>query len=173
MVLCLAATAAACGAFHLWSAPSGFSAWHAARVAALAAATLGVLRSLLLERSWRVSLGLCLPTSAQALCCVGRTGHRPPLPMPQAVQVPETALRYPHSAFLGVQGLQVHFTHHSGSRQAPPGQAPLAVHQMHGFGANTGSWDYCQRQLAERLQADVTAHDTPGFGLTQRCAGPC
>lgn len=48
-------------------------------------------------------------------------------------------------------------------------QGPVAaVHCYHGFGSNTWSWSLVQQQLADRLGALVTAHDMPGFGLTQR-----
>ena len=50
------------------------------------------------------------------------------------------------------------------------GGARLALALLHGFGANAFSWSYVDRQLAARLRAQVTAHDMPGFGLTQRCA---
>lgn len=45
-----------------------------------------------------------------------------------------------------------------------------ALHCFHGFGANTWSWSRVQQLLADRLAGVVTAHDMPGFGLTQRCA---
>ncbi len=53
-------------------------------------------------------------------------------------------------------------------------EAPrLALGLLHGFGANAFSWSFVDRRLAARLHALVTAHDMPGFGLTQRCAaGP-
>jgi pimeloyl-ACP methyl ester carboxylesterase len=44
-----------------------------------------------------------------------------------------------------------------------------ALHCYHGFGSNTWSWSLVQKPLADRLQALVTSHDMPGFGLTQRC----
>jgi pimeloyl-ACP methyl ester carboxylesterase len=63
----------------------------------------------------------------------------------------------------------------SAARLAPPPaaaarlQGPVpALHCYHGFGSNTWSWSLVQQQLAERLGALVTAHDMPGFGLTQR-----
>ncbi|GLI69240.1 hypothetical protein VaNZ11_013815 [Volvox africanus] len=43
-----------------------------------------------------------------------------------------------------------------------------AVHCYHGFGANLGSYKRVQEQMAEALRGVVTAHDMPGFGLTQR-----
>lgn len=67
------------------------------------------------------------------------------------------------------------------ARYAPPpasnsnsGQQPAAaVHCYHGFGSNTWSWTLVQQQIAEKLGALVTAHDMPGFGLTQRWVGGC
>lgn len=32
------------------------------------------------------------------------------------------------------------------------------------------SWSFVQQELADALGAVVTAHDMPGFGLSQRCA---
>lgn len=43
-----------------------------------------------------------------------------------------------------------------------------AAHCYHGFGANVGSYVLVQEQLAQRLGGVVTAHDMPGFGLTER-----
>jgi pimeloyl-ACP methyl ester carboxylesterase len=58
------------------------------------------------------------------------------------------------------------------ARYAPPASVGddgvAAVHCYHGFGSNTWSWTLVQGQIAERLGALVTAHDMPGFGLTQR-----
>ena len=45
---------------------------------------------------------------------------------------------------------------------------PTALHCYHGFGANTFSWSYVYKSLAKQLHAQVTKHDMPGFGLTQR-----
>lgn len=43
-----------------------------------------------------------------------------------------------------------------------------AVHCFHGFGANLYSWNKIQQKLADRIAGVVTAHDMPGFGLTER-----
>ncbi|CAG9460715.1 unnamed protein product [Pedinophyceae sp. YPF-701] len=56
-------------------------------------------------------------------------------------------------------------------RTAPAGGASRRrVHCLHGFGASAGSWALCQQGLADALGAVVTAHDMPGFGLTERPA---
>jgi pimeloyl-ACP methyl ester carboxylesterase len=47
-------------------------------------------------------------------------------------------------------------------------QPASALHCFHGFGSNTWSWSLVQQNLADRLNALVTAHDMPGFGLTER-----
>ena len=67
------------------------------------------------------------------------------------------------SQFREVDGVSVHYKSHRSSES--PG---VAVHCYHGFGANTGSWDPVQRDMATKLQALVTTHDMPGFGLTGR-----
>ena len=71
---------------------------------------------------------------------------------------------------------QVHYTKAipCGSSSAP--LAPLSsrfasaprVHLWHWFGANLSSWLRVQQILADRLGALVSAHDTPGLGLTER-----
>ncbi|EFJ48521.1 hypothetical protein VOLCADRAFT_90829 [Volvox carteri f. nagariensis] len=48
------------------------------------------------------------------------------------------------------------------------GNAVTAVHCYHGFGANLGSYKRVQEEMAAALRGVVTAHDMPGFGLTQR-----
>lgn len=48
-----------------------------------------------------------------------------------------------------------------------------AVHCFHGFGANLGSYQRVQGRMAAALRGVVTAHDMPGFGLTQRCVCAC
>ena len=48
---------------------------------------------------------------------------------------------------------------------------PMVVSCLHGFGANTYSWERAALQpLATSLGATVVAHDSPGFGLTERAA---
>jgi pimeloyl-ACP methyl ester carboxylesterase len=43
-----------------------------------------------------------------------------------------------------------------------------AIACYHGFGANLWSWELVQRRLAESIGGLVSAHDMPGFGLTER-----
>lgn len=67
------------------------------------------------------------------------------------------------SRFAVLHGISVHY------KAASPYSRPKAtIHCFHGFGANTGSWGKVHRQLAYTLAAQVTAHDMPGFGLTER-----
>lgn len=144
--LCSAAAAAA-AAFR--AVPGG--AWGAALLfAVLAAASLGWLR----ERQFKV------------------------------LQRCERDLAGPASRFHLVDGVvEYHYTQHSTVRGAQPGgdadlqaptaapQPPLLVHCVHGLGASSFSWDgFVQQDLARALgsRAVVTAHDMPGFGLTQR-----
>ena len=97
----------------------------------------------------------------------------------QARLVPAARAADPDSKFARVDGLDVHYklstcatnssisTSDSDSKQ---GSAPtLVVSCVHGFGANTYSWERSTLgPLAERLNATVVAHDAPGFGLTER-----
>ena len=88
----------------------------------------------------------------------------------QALQVTEAELADGDSKFRELDGLTVHY-----KAAAPPGGAakaaggaPCGLVMYHGFGANTFSWSFVDRRLAEELGATVVSHDMPGFGLTQR-----
>ncbi|GBF87482.1 hypothetical protein Rsub_00193 [Raphidocelis subcapitata] len=78
----------------------------------------------------------------------------------------EADLGDPDSRFHTHDNLQVHVKVKSPPAAAGPPAA--ALHCYHGFGSNTWSWSLVQQRLAEGLDALVTAHDMPGFGLTQR-----
>lgn len=67
------------------------------------------------------------------------------------------------SQFTDLDGVSVHYKAHKTAR-APKS----AIHCYHGFGANTGSWGPVQQKMARRLDAAVSSHDMPGFGLTSR-----
>lgn len=77
------------------------------------------------------------------------------------------------SIFREVLGIQVHYKRRSGCGEARTSTAPQAwgMALWHGFGANTYSWE-CEalQRLAEALchGSVITAHDCPGFGLTER-----
>ncbi|CAK0764500.1 hypothetical protein CVIRNUC_003164 [Coccomyxa viridis] len=88
----------------------------------------------------------------------------------KALQVTEAELADGDSKFRELDGLTVHY-----KAAAPPGGAakaaggaPCGLAMYHGFGANTFSWSFVDRRLAEELGATVVSHDMPGFGLTQR-----
>ena len=92
----------------------------------------------------------------------------------QALQVTEAELADKDSRFRVFDGLTVHY-----KAAAPPAAAPGAhetpcgLAMYHGFGANTFSWSYVDKRLAEQLGVIVVSHDMPGFGLTQRSVGMC
>lgn len=87
----------------------------------------------------------------------------------QALQVTEAELADGDSKFRELGGLTVHFKAAApGSLPKAPGRAPCGLAMYHGFGANTFSWSFVDRRLAEELGATVVSHDMPGFGLTQR-----
>jgi len=65
--------------------------------------------------------------------------------------------------FGSFDGLSLHYKCKLGN-----GKPTIGVHLYHGFGANLFSWQLVQGQLAQALNACVTAHDTPAFGLTPR-----
>lgn len=90
----------------------------------------------------------------------------------------ESDLGGAHSKFRQLMGLKVHYTTETAAsdrqtdsqteRQTASTAAVSAVHCYHGFGANSWSWSFTQRKLANKLGVTVTAHDMPGFGLTHR-----
>ena len=70
------------------------------------------------------------------------------------------------SRFTRVGDVDVHFKRVKYARGAPK----RVVECMHGFGANVSSWTVRDTMVAlsEALEADVAAHDSAGFGLTER-----
>ena len=59
--------------------------------------------------------------------------------------------------------------HYKLRRPPTPGPPRAVVACCHGFGANAWSWERgALTRLANRLEATVIAHDSPGFGLTSR-----
>lgn len=76
----------------------------------------------------------------------------------------EQELKDHDSVFRDLCGTAVHYK----LAQAINRAHPVALHCYHGFGANTFSWSYVYKCLAKQLCAQVTKHDMPGFGLTQR-----
>ena len=76
----------------------------------------------------------------------------------------EQELKDHDSVFRELRGTAVHYKLAQGIDSA----LPVAIHCYHGFGANTFSWSYVYKALSEQLHAQVTKHDMPGFGLTQR-----
>ena len=76
----------------------------------------------------------------------------------------EQELKDHDSVFRELRSTAVHYK----LAQAISPAHPIALHCYHGFGANTFSWSYVYKSLAKQLQAQVTKHDMPGFGLTER-----
>ena len=69
------------------------------------------------------------------------------------------------SRFERIRDILVHYkVEESGGGNA----AEVVMHCSHGFGANLYSWEAVKKGLASRLNAMFVAHDTPGFGLTER-----
>lgn len=66
--------------------------------------------------------------------------------------------------FADVDGLAVHY------KAVERAGSTRVVECMHGFGANVSSWTTsgAMSKLSEALNADVAAHDSCGFGLTER-----
>ncbi len=64
----------------------------------------------------------------------------------------------PDSRFVDVDGLEVHY------KTVGTGEPTLVL--LHGFGANTSSWEQVLTPLSEH--GTVIAYDRPAFGLTER-----
>lgn len=74
-----------------------------------------------------------------------------------------TALADQDSHFVSIEGTHVH-----AKRQTASGKLHRTMHCFHGFGAALDSWDSIKGSLAAQCDAVVTAHDMPGFGLSER-----
>lgn len=84
-----------------------------------------------------------------------------------SVQVEGRDLACPfNSHFIQVGGIDLHY------RVSKPrktiDEITTAIHCLHGFGASSWSWSFVQDRLANALNAPITAHDMPGFGLSMR-----
>ncbi|KAI8475513.1 MAG: Alpha/Beta hydrolase protein [Monoraphidium minutum] len=177
-----------------WAPPAGAAAAAAAAVAPTADAD----QNLVLALDWKASLTfaqevICWHT-AGAICCVAYALTAPAaFSVPYATCMGvlfgvmlvfmrssmmevlykakerfETDLGDPDSRFHTHNNLQVHVKVKAPAAAGAGGAPAAALHCYHGFGSNTWSWSLVQQQLADRLNALVTAHDMPGFGLTER-----
>jgi pimeloyl-ACP methyl ester carboxylesterase len=149
---CFLATAAVCLLVWFFTAPPRFSPPYAIGISILGLVVLSSLRSWLLERHFA------------------------------AVQRIDRDLAGPGSEFVEFEGVSLHVkraTPQTGEGYPKATTAtttatttttsPSAlVHCLHGFGAGVFSWSYVQKALAHSVNAVVTAHDMPGFGLSQR-----
>lgn len=80
------------------------------------------------------------------------------------IMLPPEHLGDPDSLFRDVDGLKVHF-----KRTVQAGTVPDKVLCcLHGFGANTFSWEAVQDKMSAETKGEVLAMDMPGFGLTER-----
>ena len=165
-----------CAALYFAKAPNHFSLKFAISVALLFAASLTVCRTFLLERKHQVSAGCAVRPSLlhffslhALLNLFSRAVHpmrgiRANFDMLQVRLMAEQELKDHDSMFRDVCSTAVHYK----LAQSIDTANPLALHCYHGFGANTFSWSYVYKSLAQQLHAQVTKHDMPGFGLTQR-----
>jgi pimeloyl-ACP methyl ester carboxylesterase len=88
------------------------------------------------------------------------------------------------SLFVNVDGLNVHYKKRTakgndkgkdsgdkGKNNGNNTDIKIAISCVHGFGANAYSWERSAlAPLAETLNAIAVAHDSPGFGLTERAS---
>jgi len=97
-------------------------------------------------------------------------GHRPKVVDAEALAQPESKFGL-FSPSSGEDQLRLHWIQETSLGDGEPEAGrPSVVHCNHGFGASGLSWRSCMQQgLGEALGArEVVAHDTPGFGLTER-----
>ena len=185
----------ACVALTLSVGPASFSLRWSLAMGMLYIGQAALLRTLFMEQEFKVGYSLfqCLfPSATKQLSSTFHACHVPSCPpasgsllavqicqvycsqggfyISQALQVTEAELADGDSKFRELDGLTVHY-----KAAAPPGGlakaaggAPCGLAMYHGFGANTFSWSFVDRRLAEELGATVVSHDMPGFGLTQR-----
>lgn len=67
------------------------------------------------------------------------------------------------SKYCTIDGISIHYKVAQGSRNSLRG-----IHMYHGFASNLTNWSDVQNKMAQRLDAVVTSHDMPGFGLSAR-----
>ena len=183
----------ACVALTLSVGPASFSLKWSLAMGMLYVGQAALLRSLFMEQQFKVGysspvcsllLLRCLAISMHALShspllqlarCRQYSGVRSALVkgalyILQALQVTEAELADGDSKFRELDGLTVHYKAATppGSPAKASGGQPCGLAMYHGFGANTFSWSFVDRRLAEELGATVVSHDMPGFGLTQR-----
>lgn len=75
------------------------------------------------------------------------------------------SLSDPDSLFKTVGGLKIHYKRSLDASVTSPDKVLCC---LHGFGANTFSWEAVQRELSCKSNGIVLAMDMPGFGLTER-----
>ena len=182
-----------CAAVYALLRPASVSIAFAAGMAALYAALLSALRAFFLELQYTVRVPATfacthhrpslMPLRSRddpLFCKLCRVANGVYIPMwvlllsrfdalrlhaVQARQVSEAELADEDSRFKVLDEVAVHYKVANGAAGSAP---ELGVAMYHGFGANTFSWSFVDRLLADSLQALVTSHDMPGFGLTQR-----
>lgn len=71
------------------------------------------------------------------------------------------------SHFLSFRDAHIHYTLAKDTLLSKNNNT-IYLHCLHGFGASTYSWSFIQQKLASALRGVVTAHDLPGFGLSER-----
>ncbi|GIL51728.1 hypothetical protein Vafri_7657 [Volvox africanus] len=189
-VLCVLATVLLVGLFYVATGQLHGGSWIAILTSTVLAAALASLaRTAWLEKAYKArerafaALGDWDSRFWPIIVAAGSGGSHPmeQLVVHVKVKVGDLAQPSPHdgpagdSDGLGIDGDAVFNDAGGTSPMVGNGGATTrvrdlvpAVHCYHGFGANLGSYKRVQEQMAEVLRGVVTAHDMPGFGLTQR-----
>eukprot|EP00877_Chromochloris_zofingiensis_P009778 jgi/Chrzof1/5053/Cz15g10010.t1 len=164
-IICVSIAAAVCALLYVFTAPTAFSILYATAIGVIFGCLLLLLRTVLLEELYKakermvVDLGDADSTFTKL---ENLNVH---------VKVKEGKGFTAAAAKALQNNVSSRSSGSSGSSStASQPQPPVvpALHCYHGFGSNTWSWSLVQQSIANRLSALVTAHDMPGFGLTQR-----
>ncbi|GIM17480.1 hypothetical protein Vretimale_20030 [Volvox reticuliferus] len=189
-VLCVLAAVLLVGLSYVATGQLHGGSWLANLISAMLAAALASLaRTAWLEKAYKAreraveALGDGDSRFWPITAAAGSGGSQPvePLVVHVKVKVGDLAQQFPYngpggvSDRLGIDG-DAAFNAAIGASPVVTSEGAMtrirdsvpAVHCYHGFGANLGSYKRVQEQMAAVLRGVVTAHDMPGFGLTQR-----
>eukprot|EP00877_Chromochloris_zofingiensis_P009775 jgi/Chrzof1/5050/Cz15g09260.t1 len=156
-MFCVSTAAAICAVLYEFTAPSAFSIPHATAIGIISVCLQLLLRSVLLEQLYKANERMVVDL-ADADSSFTKLEN-----LNVHVKVKEG------KGFTAAAARALQKNHSSSSTATQPKPAVVrALHCYHGFGSNTWSWSLVQQSIANRLSALVTAHDMPGFGLTQR-----
>ncbi|KAL4422443.1 hypothetical protein ABPG75_008640 [Micractinium tetrahymenae] len=171
---CLLGSATVCTVVYALTAPATVQPLYAACMGLLYLLLVAASRTWLVERQYRAiqrSEQELAGSDSRFLAVHGIQLHykrRTPAVLPAGVAGAAGAA----GGVLAMAGAAAGRVVGAAAAVGPAEDRPTVVHCLHGFGASCYSWSFVQQELADALQASVTAHDMPGFGLSQRPRSP-